>query len=54
MISGKFFLTADLVKSKRYIQIDHRDKEYSFIVISKGEDEGIFGMSCKWNLTQIK
>ena len=52
MISGKFFLTIDLVKSDRYIQIDHRDQEYFFTVISKGVEEGIFGISCNWNLSR--
>jgi lipopolysaccharide transport system ATP-binding protein len=46
--AGKFLLTVDLVQSKNYIPIDHKDKQYSFFVIPTGYDEGLLGLSCSW------
>lgn len=46
--AGKFLLTVDLVQSKNYVPIDHKDKQYSFFVIPTGYDEGILGLSCSW------
>ncbi len=47
---GKFLMTVDLVQSKDYVPLDHKDKQYSFSVIPIGYEEGTLGISCSWQL----
>jgi lipopolysaccharide transport system ATP-binding protein len=48
---GKFLVTVDLVQSKNYVPLDHKDKQYSFSVIPIGYEEGTLGISCSWLLS---
>ena len=47
MLSGRFLLTV-AVHSHEGKAYDWKDKQYSFTVLSKGRDAGIFEVPCKW------
>lgn len=47
MLSGRFLVTAAVV-SREGQTYDWIDKQYSFEVVPKGKDEGIFEVPCKW------
>jgi lipopolysaccharide transport system ATP-binding protein len=47
MLSGRFLLTV-AVHSHEGQPYDWIDKQYSFEVLPKGNDVGIFGVPCKW------
>ncbi|WP_269849793.1 Wzt carbohydrate-binding domain-containing protein [Methanosarcina horonobensis] len=49
--TGKFLMTVDLVQSKNYVPLDHKDKQYSFSIIPTGYEEGVLGLSCTWELS---
>jgi len=47
MLSGHFQLTVAIQNHEGNV-FDWIDKQYSFEVLSKGSDEGIFDIPCKW------